>query len=205
MLIIDTFNITEKDYILEYLYYSNETLKDDEDIKVLTKDSHRFFLNKEIEEYKNRRIANEFYQAFKRINRKLNYISRIVIITKHTEAVMLACDMLKNCKYKDITDKYEKLLEYKEEHKKSTRSSTRIIKVKEILSDIINNNFQYKDIVRIENGNKIISKQKLRNLLGIESAPNFRRDILSKKDFKNFLDDNNIEDKGQNLIIHTKT
>ena len=96
MLIVDTFNISEKDYILEYLYYSNETLKDDEDIKVLTKDNHRYFTNKEIEEYKNRRIANEFYQAFKRINRKLNYTSRIVIITIHTEAVMFACDMLEN-------------------------------------------------------------------------------------------------------------
>ena len=205
MLIVDTFNMSEKDYILEYLYYSNETLKDDEDIKVLTKDNHRYFTNKEIEEYKNRRIANEFYQAFKRINRKLNYISRIVIITRHTEAVMLACDMLKNCEYKDITDKYKEMLEYKEEYKQSTKNSDRIIKAKEILSDIINNNFQYKDIVRIENNNKIISKQRLRNLLGIESAPNFRRDVLSKKDFKNFLDENSIEDKGQNLIIHTKT
>ena len=205
MLIVDTFNMSEKDYILEYLYYSNETLKDDEDIKVLTKDNHRYFTNKEIEEYKNRRIANEFYQAFKRINRKLNYISRIVIITRHTEAVMLACDMLKNCEYKDITDKYKEMLEYKEEYKQSTKNSDRIIKAKEILSDIINNNFQYKDIVRIENNNKIIPKQRLRNLLGIESAPNFRRDVLSKKDFKNFLDENSIEDKGQNLIIHTKT
>ena len=205
MLIVDTFNMSEKDYILEYLYYSNETLKDDEDIKVLTKDNHRYFTNKEIEEYKNRRIANEFYQAIKRINRKLNYTSRIVIITIHTEAVMLACDMLKNCEYKDITDKYKEMLEYKEEHKQSTKNSDRIIKAKEILSDIINNNFQYKDIVRIENNNKIISKQRLRNLLGIESAPNFRRDVLSKKDFKNFLDENSIEDKGQNLIIHTKT
>ena len=205
MLIVDTFNMSEKDYILEYLYYSNETLKDDEDIKVLTKDNHRYFTNKEIEEYKNRRIANEFYQAFKRINRKLNYTSRIVIITIHTEAVMLACDMLKNCEYKDITDKYKEMLEYKEEYKQSTKNSDRIIKAKEILSDIINNNFQYKDIVRIENNNKIIPKQRLRNLLGIESAPNFRRDVLSKKDFKNFLDENSIEDKGQNLIIHTKT
>ena len=205
MLIVDTFNMSEKDYILEYLYYSNETLKDDEDIKVLTKDNHRYFTNKEIEEYKNRRIANEFYQAFKRINRKLNYTSRIVIITIHTEAVMLACDMLKNCEYKDITDKYKEMLEYKEEHKQSTKNSDRIIKAKEILSDIINNNFQYKDIVRIENNNKIIPKQRLRNLLGIESAPNFRRDVLSKKNFKNFLDENSIEDKGQNLIIHTKT
>ena len=205
MLIVDTFNMSEKDYILEYLYYSNETLKDDEDIKVLTKDNHRYFTNKEIEEYKNRRIANEFYQAFKRINRKLNYTSRIVIITIHTGAVMLACDMLKNCEYKDITDKYKEMLEYKEEYKQSTKNSDRIIKAKEILSDIINNNFQYKDIVRIENNNKIIPKQRLRNLLGIESAPNFRRDVLSKKDFKNFLDENSIEDKGQNLIIHTKT
>ena len=205
MLIVDTFNMSEKDYILEYLYYSNETLKDDEDIKVLTKDNHRYFTNKEIEEYKNRRIANEFYQAFKRINRKLNYTSRIVIITIHTEAVMLACDMLKNCEYKDITDKYKEMLDYKEEYKQSTKNSDRIIKAKEILSDIINNNFQYKDIVRIENNNKIIPKQRLRNLLGIESAPNFRRDVLSKKDFKNFLDENSIEDKGQNLIIHTKT
>lgn len=205
MLIVDTFNMSEKDYILEYLYYSNETLKDDEDIKVLTKDNHRYFTNKEIEEYKNRRIANEFYQAFKRINRKLNYTSRIVIITIHTEALMLACNMLKNCEYKDITDRYKEMLEYKEEHKQSTKNSDRIIKAKEILSDIINNNFQYKDIVRIENNNKIIPKQRLRNLLGIESAPNFRRDVLSKKDFKNFLDENSIEDKGQNLIIHTKT
>lgn len=205
MLIIDTFNITEKDFILEYLYYSNATFSDDEDIKVLTKDKHRYFTNTEIEEYKNRRIGNEFYQAFKRVNRKLEYITKIVIITKHTEAVMLACKMLKNYTYVDVTEQYEGRLEYKKEFKKSTKSNDRIIKAKEILKDIINDNFKYKDIVRIENNNKIIQKQQLSKLVGIEKAPNFRRDILSKKDFKNFLNENNIEDKGQNLIIPPKT
>ncbi len=204
MLIIDTFNITEKDFILEYLYYSNVSFTSDEDIKVLTKDNHRYFTNAEIEEYKNRRIANEFYQAFKRVNRKLKHITKIVIITKHTEAVMLACKMLKNCKYIDITEQYDGRIKYKEEYKKNTKTNGRITKAKEILEDIINDNFQYKDIIRIDNNKKILSKKQLSKLIGIDKAPNFRRDILSKQDFKNFLNENDIENKGQNLIIPIK-
>lgn len=195
VLIIDTFNISEKDYILEYLYYSNIKLEDDEQIKVKTENKHRHFENQEIDEYKNRRIANEFYQAIKRVNRKLKYSSRIVVITQHTEALTLACDMLKNYKYINTTDKYIEELqfikEYKNEDNKENKTNN-YIRAIEILTKILNNEEENINIT-IKDNKKIITKKMLRTLLEINSAPNFRRDVMLNMDFQDFLDENNIE------------
>lgn len=204
MLIVDTFNMSEKDYILEYLYYSNATFTDDEDIKVYTLDRHRHFANEEIEFYKNRRIANEFYQAFKRINRKLLYSSRIVIITQHTEAVLLACSMLDNCTYEDITGQYKDEIKYSKEISNLGNTKDYDIKAVEILKSILNNentniSFQIKD------NKKILKKQTLRNWLGIKSASNFKREVLSKTNVQDFLDENNIQLTNNAFIIPIKT
>lgn len=204
ILIVDTFNMSEKDYILEYLYYSNATFTDDEDIKVYTLDRHRHFANEEIEFYKNRRIANEFYQAFKRINRKLLYSSRIVVITQHTEAVLLACSMLDNCTYEDITEQYRDEIKYNKEYNNSGNERYYDIKAIEILKSILNNE-NTNISLQIKDNRKILKKQTLRNWLGIKSASNFKREVLSKTNVQDFLDENNIEDKGQNLIIPIKT
>lgn len=204
MLIVDTFNMSEKDYILEYLYYSNATFTDDEDIKVYTLDRHRHFANEEIEFYKNRRIANEFYQAFKRINRKLLYSSRIVVITQHTEAVLLACSMLDNCTYEDITGQYKDEIKYSKEISNLGNTKDYDIKAVEILKSILNNentniSFQIKD------NKKILKKQTLRNWLGIKSASNFKREVLSKTNVQDFLDENNIQLTNNAFIIPIKT
>ena len=205
ILIVDTFNISEKDYILEYLYYSNAKLEDDKQIEVKTKNKHRNFENAEIENYKNRRIANEFYQSIKRINRKLKYDSRVVIITQHTEAVMLACEMLKNCNYMNTTDEYKKYLRY--DGTKTQTSNNKIrnndIKAIEILTSVLNNG--NKDIIsKIEDGKIIIKKQTLRNLLGIKYASNFRREVLSKANVKDFLNNNEIEETNNYFKIPIK-
>jgi len=204
MLIVDTFNMSEKDYILEYLYYSNVTFKDDEDIKVYTLDRHRHFANDEIEYYKNRRMANEFYQAFKRINRKLKYSSRIVVITQHTEAVLLACSMLDNCTYEDITEQYIDEIKYKEEYNGSGNKKDYDIKAIEILTSIINNE-KISISLQIKDNKKILKKQILRDRLGINSAPNFKREVLSKTNVQDFLEENNIQITNNAFLIPIET
>lgn len=204
ILIVDTFNMSEKDYILEYLYYSNATFADDEDIKIYTLDRHRHFANKEIENYKNRRIANEFYQAFKRINRKLEYSSRIVVITQHTEAVLLACSMLDNCTYEDITEQYRDKIKYSKEISNSGSKKDYDIKAIEILKLILSNENTNIPFL-IKNNNKVLKKQTLRNWLGINSASNFKREVLSKTNVQDFLEENNIQITNNSFIIPIET
>lgn len=204
MLIVDTFNMSEKDYILEYLYYSNATFPDDEELKVYTLGKHRHFANEEIEFYKNRRIANELYQAFKRINRKLLYSSRIVVITQHTEAVLLACSMLDNCTYEDITEQYIDDIKYNKEYNNSGNGRYYDIKAIEILKSILNNE-NTNISLQIEDNKKILKKQTLRNWLGIKSASNFKREVLSKTNVQDFLDENNIQITNNAFIIPVET
>ncbi len=204
MLIVDTFNMSEKDYILEYLYYSNATFTDDEDLKIYTLGKHRHFANEEIELYKNRRIANEFYQAFKRVNRKLLYSSKIVVITQHTEAVLLACSMLNNCTYEDITEQYIDDIKYNKEYNNSGNGRYYDIKAIEILKSILNNE-NTNISLQIEDNKKILKKQTLRNWLGIKSASNFKREVLSKTNVQDFLDENNIQLTNNAFIIPIKT
>lgn len=204
MLIVDTFNMSEKDYILEYLYYSNATFTDDEDLKIYTLGKHRHFANEEIEFYKNRRIANEFYQAFKRINRKLLYSSRIVVITQHTEAVLLACSMLDNCTYEDITEQYRDEIRYNKEYNNSGNERYYDIKAIEILKSILNNE-NTNISLQIKDNKKILKKQTLRNWLGIKSASNLKREVLSKTNVQDFLDENNIQITNNAFIIPVET
>lgn len=206
MLVVDTFNLTEKDYILEYLYYSNIVIKDDEDIKVGTLNKHRHFINnRELEEYKNRRIANEFYQAFKRINRKLQYNSKIVVITQHTEALMLACNMLKNAEYYNITDKYDFVVKFKDNIKRKTSNSKdNDIKAIQILIKILNNE-KHNINIEIKNNKIILQKQTLRNILGITKASNLQRDVLKKSNVKDFMEENHITETTRYLEIPIKT
>lgn len=209
VLIAHTFNLSEKQYILEYLYYSNKNFNSDEDIKVVLLNEKRTFTNKSIEKYKIGRIANEFYQAVKRVNRDMNKETRVVILTKEVEAVKLVCKMLKNCKIIDTTNNYK--IKYKniEYENNSLGYKDYDIKAIKIFQDILNNDMKelsniIKENLKYENDKIILSKKVLRNELGIEYAPNLKRDVFNKSNVKRFIKENEIIVETKRIIFKCK-
>lgn len=209
VIIAHTFNLTEKQYILEFLYYSEKKLNSDEDIKVKTYNRRRHFENKEIEKYKTRRIANEFYQAIKRVNRDMSKETRAVIITKDVEAVKLVCNMLKNCKFINSTDDYK--IEYnKDEIETSKSNNNNDIKAIQIFKSILENNQDeiptaIKDNLKYEDNKIILKKKDLRTALEIEYKANLRREVLNKANVKQFIKENDVNVDGQTIIFKCKS
>ena len=209
VLIAHTFNLSEKQYILEYLYYSNKKFNSDDDIKVVLLNERRTFVNKNIEEYKIGRIANEFYQAVKRVNRDMDKETRVVILTKEVEAVELVCKMLKNCKIIDTTNNYK--IKYKkfEYENSSLGYKDYDIKAIKIFQDILNNNMKglsniIKDHLKYEDNKVILSKKALRTELEIEYAPNLKRDVFNKSNVKRFIRENEIIVETKRIIFKCK-
>ena len=209
VLIAHTFNLSEKQYILEYLYYSNKKFNSDDDIKVVLLNERRTFVNKNIEEYKIGRISNEFYQAVKRVNRDMDKETRVVILTKEVEAVELVCKMLKNCKIIDTTNNYK--IKYKkfEYENSSLGYKDYDIKAIKIFQDILNNNMKglsniIKDHLKYEDNKVILSKKALRTELEIEYAPNLKRDVFNKSNVKRFIRENEIIVETKRIIFKCK-
>lgn len=207
VLIAHTFNLSEKQYILEYLYYSEKRLDSDEDIKVTTPNRRRRFSNEEIEQYKIGRIANEFYQAIKRVNRDMEEKTRAVIITKDVEAVKLVCTMLKNYTLIDTTDKYQ--IKYKEKENKELENNNHYdTKAIQIFNAIVHNQMEslsstIRDNLKYINNTIILQKQYLRIELGIEYPPNLRREVFNKSNVKQFIKENGIIEETKKIIFKT--
>lgn len=209
VLIAHTFNLSEKQYILEYLYYSEKRLNSDEDIKVTTPNRRRQFSNKEIEQYKIGRIANEFYQAIKRVNRDMEKDTTAVIITKDVEAVKLVCTMLENYTLINSTDKY-KIIYKKSDNNTSIKDNTYDTKAIQIFNAIIYNKTDelssiIKDNLKHINNTIVLPKQYLRTELGIEHAPNLAREVFNKSNVKQFIKENNITVDTRKIIFKIKT
>ncbi len=211
VLIAHTFNISEKQYILEYLYYSNKKFNSDDDIKVILLNERRTFVNKNIEKYKIGRIANEFYQAVKRVNRDMDKATRIVILTKEVEAVKIVCKMLKNSKIIDTTTNYKiKYKKFEDENKNISFSYKDYdIKAIQIFQNILTNNMKeltniIKDNLKYENNKIILSKKALRTELQIEYAPNLKRDVFNKSNVKRFIKENEIIVETKRIIFKCK-
>lgn len=209
VMIAHTFNLSEKQYILEYLYYSEKRLNSDEDIKVTTPNRRRKFSNTEIEQYKIGRIANEFYQAIKRVNRDMEEDTTAVIITKDVEAVNLVCSMLKNYTLINSTDKY-KIIRKESDNKTSIKNNSYDTKAIQIFNAILQNKMEnlsgmIKDNLKHINNTLILSKQCLRAELGIEHAPNLAREVFNKSNVKQFIKENNITVDTRKIIFKIKT
>ena len=209
VLIAHTFNLSEKQYILEYLYYSEKRLNSDEDIKVTTPNRRRKFSNTEIEQYKIGRIANEFYQAIKRVNRDMEEDTTAVIITKDVEAVNLVCSMLKNYTLINSTDKY-KIIYKKSDSNTSIKNNTYDTKAIQIFNAILQNEMEnlsgmIKDNLKHINNTLILTKQCLRAELGIEYTPNLTREVFNKSNVKQFIKENDITVETRKIIFKIKT
>jgi hypothetical protein len=138
--------------------------------------------------------------------------TRAVIITKDVEAVKLVCKMLKNCKFINSTNKYKINIKYNKEESTSDSSSRKDYDIKTItiFNAILNNDKenippQIRDNLIYQNNIIKLKKKILRNELNINSASNFKRNVLDNARVKQFILENEIIVEGQNIIIKSKT
>ena len=78
-----------------------------------------------------------------------------------------------------------------------------------IFQDILNNDMKelsniIKENLKYENDKIILSKKVLRNELGIEYAPNLKRDVFNKSNVKRFIKENEIIVETKRIIFKCK-
>lgn len=187
----------EREYALKYLYYSNVPLKH-------WQRDRKGFTNKDLEDFKIYDMARGLYQFFKRVNRNMEFNSRLVLLIHKEEIVNIISNMLEGikCKHSNkIEDMFIK--------KNPTKVELFQDMCKELLNGIIpveilkvveqEKYSRYKE--KVLNGK--IPKSVFAKALQM-SVKSFGNNVINKKEnnilvIKEFLIDNNIDETYQTI------
>ena len=174
ILITHTPNYEDSDYILQYMYYSNKRYSDNE---IFDNDSNiglgyiPIFKNQELQEFKEKIIANQIYQAVCRVNRNMEYETTVIIISKYLGSILYVRDML-GCECYCNTD-YDIYFGIKDNKVNTDRkNNSNATKLQNFFLDVLNGNIenykvQYKEI----NSNIIkINKEDIKNILMLDNT-----------------------------------
>lgn len=96
--IAHTYNYTDTEYILQYIYYKDLHLKDNTEFKQKQIDRLGFiyiFEDMELQAYKEKVIANHIYQAICRVNREMKHSTKVVITSKYLGSMLYVRDMFR--------------------------------------------------------------------------------------------------------------
>lgn len=191
VLITHTINYSETDYILKYMYFSGKRYADN-----TTKfKSHSeqnlggiyIFDDKELQDFKEKTIANHFYQAVCRVNREMKYKTKVIIISKYLGAILYVRDML-DCSCEQ-TNKYSMLAEKENKVNKERHENSKSSQMENLFIDIaqgnIPQNIKYK---KLDSYIVQIHREQIQNFL----AYNDNKFSKSIYDCKDFMRDNGI-------------
>lgn len=202
-------NIPYRYYVLEYLYYSNETL--DNRNSWSGSNSGRGdemvyrFNEKKFETYRQCKNANEIYQAIKRVNRDMSQESKIFIFNNDIEVIQRVLDMFKGVKPITTYDnkiEFEKSKQeqYSEERKENRQAKKFITLMSEIMKlkhiDLQKQKKNRKGEMEVVMG--IYPKASLRDYIKADKS-NFAKVILNDADVIDYMTRHNIINKGQTL------
>lgn len=197
---------SESNYILEYLYYNrNAEIENWRSVNWV-------FLDEELENFKIHKVAVEFYQLIKRINRNMEYDSNVIFLSHNEAVTKLILEMFEDVGANIIhdVDIENRFIEIEKVHK--PKETKKINQFKELCQIILQNeipssfeklfkeNPKYKELA--EQGK--FAKYLFYTTLEI-SNKSFGNNILRDKKgiIKAFLEENNIEnqDKGKYIIF----
>lgn len=196
-------NLPYRQYVLEYLYYSNKKLTNKNKWcgqRCGSGDSQVYrFKEFKFEEYRQCYNANQIYQAIKRINRNMNLNSKVFIFNNDSETIDRVMKMFKgDYKKKEYDNKIKfeksKQEEYNEDRKENRQAMKfillckEIIKLKHIDLQTTKKNRKHEDIIQ----EGIYSKEKLREFMQIKDKNNFKNKILNDADVIAYLNKHNI-------------
>ena len=140
------------------------------------------FNDRELEEFKEKTIANHFYQAVCRVNREMEHNTKVIIISKYLGAILYVSDML-NCECKQ-TNKYNSMFNYGEnEVNKKRHENSKSSQMKKLFTDIISSNIS-QDIKYKKLDDYIIqiNREEIQKFLAYDDNK-FSKSIYDCKDF----------------------
>lgn len=162
VLIMHTPNYEDSDYILQYMYYKKIRYADNttfENPSVEGLNYIHIFNNQEIQEYKEKVIANHIYQAICRVNRDLKYETTVVIVSQYLGAILYVRDIL-GCRCVSNTD-YDLYFEVgKNQTNIDRKQDSKNNKLKTLFSDILKGNINNYDITYSQINANIIKVRK---------------------------------------------
>ncbi|ABR48990.1 hypothetical protein Amet_2840 [Alkaliphilus metalliredigens QYMF] len=198
-------NVPFRTYVLEYLYYSNIKLDNRTTwtgIKSGKGDEMVYrFKDKRFEDYRQGRNANEIYQAIKRVNRSMEYESKIFIFNNDMEVVNKVLKMFKGVKESAITEhdnvvefEKSKQKEHLQEHNQNQKDNSYSTKFIDLMQEIKQGN--HKELIDGRKIKKLVICEKV----GLD-INKFRRRIGNNADVLDYCNKNNILIKGQNVMV----
>lgn len=201
--IIHTSNLSDVDYILQYLHYGKPKTAGTMNLNarcVGKKEKRRYFFeNSQLEEIRVHWIASEIYQAVKRVNRNMEYSTDVLLFLNQDEVLSLLQEQLKNCKvetinYADGVFKYEsnRQEEYISKLKREGYAAKFVRLLAEIQSGL------HREMV---DSRGRIAKAKIREYLGIHSSSNFSRKVLAKTEVIEYCQNRHIDYNGRYIKL----
>lgn len=188
----------EKSYVLKYLYYSGLPLKN------WARDRNGF-TNLALENFKIHEMAKGLYQFFKRVNRNMDFDTRLILLTHKEEVANIIASMFDEIDYKQseeikdmfIKKKYTKV-EIFESMCKELLENNIPVSILEVLEQEEYTKYKQKAL------KGIFQKRLFAEVLGM-SKSSFRNNIINYQDsngtfvVKEFLKENKIEETNQTL------
>lgn len=187
VLITHTINYSETDYILKYMYFSGKRYADDT-TKFKSHSSGNLgginiFDDKELQDFKEKTIANHFYQAVCRVNREMKHKTKVIIISGYLGAILYVRDML-DCKCEQ-TNKYSMLKAKENKVNKERHKNSKESQIQNLFKDIVKGNIPKgikKKILDDEKYIVEITRKEIQNFLGYDDNK-FNKTINGTKDF----------------------
>lgn len=152
--IAHTYNYTDTEYILQYIYYKDLHLKNNTEFKQKQIDRLGFiyiFDDMELQAYKEKVIANHMYQAICRVNREMEHSTTVVIASKYLGSMLYVRDMFRvedkekqHCDF-EITNYFNDVFGiYKKigmnDHNQQEQENSLPFYIKTLFEKILNNN-----------------------------------------------------------------
>lgn len=202
-------NLPFRQYVLEYLYFSNKKLDNRNEwsgIKTGSGDSQVYrFKEDKFEEYRQSYNANEIYQAIKRINRSMELDSIVFIFNNDKEMIDRVMKLFKgDYEWHEYENKIKfektKAEEYNEDRKENRQAMKfialcqEIRKLKHVDLQATKKNRKHEDIVQYG----VYTKEALREFMQIKDKSNFTNKVLNDAEVIAYLNKHNI-------IVNTRT
>lgn len=174
VLIAHTPNYENSDYILQYMYYADRRYADNETFEekpVKGLGLIHIFDNQELQDFKERIIANHIYQAVCRVNRNMEHETTVFIISRYLGSILYVRDML-NCKCFPNND-YNKHFEVgKNQVNEDRKEKGKATKLKNLFTEFLKGNIKDYDIGYIQISPNIIKvkKEDIKNLLMFDDS-----------------------------------
>jgi hypothetical protein len=174
------------------MYYTGKRYNDNEVFETTSVEGlgyTKMFNNQELQEFKEKTIANHIYQAVCRVNREMKEETTVCIITEYLGSVLYVRDML-NCKCICNTT-YDKYFEVgKNQTNDDRKQNSKDAKLKNLFEEILKGNINSYDIDYTEINSNILKVKKE----DIKKCLKFNKTQFDKAKSKNdkFISDNTI-------------